>query len=126
MQSVRIDKWLWATRVYKTRTLAAHACRGGHVEVDGQKTKPSHEVKLGEIIRARIGEITKTVKVLGLLERRVGASVAKQYLEDLTPPEEYQKSREPYGAPLFMRRKGLGRPTKKERRALTRSHLIQE
>ncbi len=116
--NVRIDKWLWAVRIYKTRTLAAEACRRGAVEVDGQRVKPSHQVRLGEVIKAKTEAILKTVKVQGLLEHRVGASVVKEYLDDLTPPEEYQKPKEPYFRPLFYREKGRGRPTKKERRDL--------
>lgn len=115
---VRIDKWLWATRVFKTRSQACAACRAGHVKVAGQPVKPAHNVKAGEIISAVVGPITRTVKVLGLLEQRVAGKVVPEYLEDLTPPEEYQKRREPAQQPLLFRPKGAGRPTKKERRQL--------
>jgi ribosome-associated heat shock protein Hsp15 len=117
-QSVRIDKWLWAVRVYKTRTQAADACRGGHVKIEGQKVKPSRDVRLNDILTAQVGAITKTVKVLGLIEQRVSAAAAKAFAEDLTPPSEYQKTREPCPLPVFVRPKGSGRPTKKDRRAL--------
>ncbi len=116
--SVRIDKWLWAVRLYKTRTLAAEACRAGHVQIAGTKVKPAREVRLGEIIIARLGEITRTTKVLGLIDRRVGAQAAKEFADDLTPASEYAKRREPDLIPALLRPKGLGRPTKKERRAL--------
>ena len=116
--SVRIDKWLWAVRIYKTRSQAAEACRGGHVKIGGQPVKPAHDVKLNEIIAARTGHLTKTVKVLGLAGQRVSAAAAKAFVEDLTPPSEYQKTKEPNYQPLFFRPKGLGRPTKKERRKL--------
>jgi ribosome-associated heat shock protein Hsp15 len=119
-QMVRIDKWLWAVRVYKTRTQATDACRGGHVKINGQNVKPSHEVRPGEVITAQLGPVTKTIKVLGLIEQRVGAAIAKLHAEDLTPPAEYEKAREPVQVPYMFRPKGQGRPTKKDRRAWER------
>jgi ribosome-associated heat shock protein Hsp15 len=116
--SVRIDKWLWAVRIYKTRSQATDTCRGGHVKINGHPVKPSHDVKLNEIIAAQTGHFTKTVKVLGLIEQRVSAAAAKAFAEDLTPPSEYQKTKGPDFRPLFFRPKGLGRPTKKDRRKL--------
>jgi len=113
---LRIDKWLWAVRVYKTRTLAAEACRGGHVKIGGDAVKASREIRIGETIDARAGVVNRTVKVLGLLEKRVGAGAVKAFMEDLTPPEEYQKAREAAMQPLFSRPRGAGRPTKKDRR----------
>ncbi|HEX3799518.1 MAG TPA: RNA-binding S4 domain-containing protein [Verrucomicrobiae bacterium] len=115
---VRIDKWLWAVRIYKTRTLAADACRNGRVTINGQPLKPSREVRINELVVAQTGDLTRTTKVLGLLERRVGASAVKQFAEDLTPASEYEKKREPVLQPLFFRPKGAGRPTKKDRRDL--------
>ncbi|MBI4658268.1 MAG: RNA-binding S4 domain-containing protein [Verrucomicrobia bacterium] len=117
--SVRIDKWLWAVRLYKTRTQAAEACRAGHVEIAGQKVKPSHLVKLDEILSAKIGIITRTVKVVGIIDRRMGASVAREHALDLTPPEEYAKLKEMRAQPVFYP-KGIGRPTKKDRREIER------
>lgn len=115
---VRIDKWLWAVRLYKTRTAAAEACRGGHVEIVGVKVKPAREVRVGETIITRMGEITRTTKVLGLVQRRVGAQMAKELAEDLTPASEYAKMREANFNPVLLRPKGMGRPTKKDRRDL--------
>jgi ribosome-associated heat shock protein Hsp15 len=115
---VRLDKWLWAVRLYKTRTSAADAIKAGHVRIQGRTVKPSHRVKPQEMITAQIGALTRTVKVLALLERRLGAKLVSQFLEDLTPASEYAKPREPKFAPLFSRRKGAGRPTKKDRRAI--------
>ena len=115
---VRLDKWLWAVRLYQTRTSAADAIKAGHVKIAGRNVKPSHSVKLNEIIAAQVGELARTVKVLALLDRRIGAKLVSQFLEDLTPASEYTKPREPYFAPLFPRRKGEGRPTKKDRRAI--------
>ena len=116
--SVRIDKWLWAVRIYKTRGLATTACREGRVTIAGQSVKPSRDVKLNDLILARNGDITRTIKVLGLLEQRVAAPAAKEFAEDLTPASEYEKRREPVLQPLFHRPKGTGRPTKKDRRKL--------
>ena len=116
---VRIDKWLWAVRLYKTRTLAAEACKAGHVEIAGQKAKPSRSVRIGEIITAKIGIMTKTLRVLGLIERRVGASIARLHVEDLTPASEYAKLEEARKQPVF-HQPGFGRPTKRNRRAIER------
>lgn len=116
---VRLDKWLWSVRLYKTRSLAAAACTSGKVQLNGQSVKPSRAVKIGEVFTAVCGEITRTVKVVGLLGSRVGAKLVEQYAEDLTPPEEYAKPREKaYLPPPLVRPKGTGRPTKKERRSL--------
>lgn len=115
---VRLDKWLWAVRIFRTRSQATDACRGGHVRVSGQPAKPAHAVKLQEIITARVGEMIRTFKVLGLIERRVGGAAAREFVEDLTPAAEYDKPRAPKVRPLFIRPKGQGRPTKKDRRSL--------
>jgi ribosome-associated heat shock protein Hsp15 len=115
---VRIDKWLWAVRVFKTRSLATDACRNGRVTIAGQPVKPSREVRIGETIVVQKDEMTRTFKVLGLLEQRVGAPIAKQFVEDLTPPSEFQKKRETKFLPPMYRQKGAGRPTIKDRRAL--------
>jgi len=115
---VRFDKWLWAVRLYKTRTQAAEACRNGRVTVDGHPVKPSRDVRIGETVQAATGNITRAVKVLQELESRVGASRVKDYAEDLTPAEEYAKQRQPNFQPIFLRPKGAGRPTKRERRVL--------
>ncbi len=116
--SVRLDKWLWAVRLFKTRTLAAAACQGGHVKIHGQRAKPAHTVRVGEIIEVQQGEMRRTVKVLAPLERRLGAREVPAYLEDLTPPAERRRPEEPRLEPLFHRPKGAGRPTKRERRRL--------
>src|SRR5215211_573595 len=118
LSSVRIDKWLWAVRLYKTRTLAANACRHGGVLVNGQPAKPSREVRLGETITAKTGHITRTVRVSGLIEKRVSAPVAAQNAQDHTPPEEYAKPREKDFSSGIVRPRGAGRPTKRDRRKL--------
>jgi ribosome-associated heat shock protein Hsp15 len=117
-EAVRVDKWLWAVRLFKTRTLATEACRAGHVTSDGQEVKPARAVKIGDVYNVRITPITKTVKVIAPLDRRVGAKMVEQYMEDLTPASEYLKQMAARENPLLKREKGAGRPTKRERREI--------
>jgi ribosome-associated heat shock protein Hsp15 len=116
--AVRVDKWLWAVRLFKTRTLATEACRGGHVTADGQEVKPAREVRVGEIYKVRISPLVRTVKVIALLDKRVGPKLVDQYMEDLTPASEYLKQMEARQTALFKREKGAGRPTKRDRREI--------
>ena len=118
--AVRIDKWLWSVRIYKTRSVASSACRSGEVTIGGQAVKPSREVRINDIVTAKTGVIVRTIKVLGLIERRVGAPVAREYAQDLTPASEYAKRSEPVLEPMFFRPKGTGRPTKRDRRVMGR------
>ena len=115
---MRLDQWLWATRVYKTRSVAADAIKGGHVKIGGEVTKPAHEVRPGEIIVARVNQMTRTVKVVAAPPTRVGAKLVAQFLQDLTPPEEYERRREASLLPPGFRPTGSGRPTKRDRRAI--------
>lgn len=115
---VRMDKWLWAVRLYKTRSLASQACNNGRIRIDGHPVKPSRSVRSGEIIQSAASGLTRTVRVLQPIERRVGASVVAQYLEDLTPKAEYERAREAARAGFIPRPKGAGRPTKRERRQM--------
>lgn len=117
-EPVRIDKWLWAVRVFKTRSLASDACRHGRVTIGGLPVKASREVKINDVIVVKKDELTHTFKVLQLLHNRVGAPVAKEYAEDQTPASELQKACERRLTPVFFRPKGSGRPTKKERRTI--------
>jgi ribosome-associated heat shock protein Hsp15 len=119
-ERVRIDKWLWAVRLYKSRSLATTACNAGHVKVEGQHVKPSRDVRVGEVISALTGRIQRTIKVRALLERRVGAKLVAAYLEDQTPPEEYARARAEAAEAVVQFPKGFGRPTKKARRQLER------
>jgi ribosome-associated heat shock protein Hsp15 len=119
-ESVRIDKWLWAVRLYKTRSVATTACNAGKVQINDQNVKPARAVRVGEVIKAACGDITRTVKVIGILESRVGAKLVNQYLEDLTPPSEYEKPREKKLAPVGFRPKGAGRPRRKNAGKLIR------
>jgi ribosome-associated heat shock protein Hsp15 len=116
VEQVRMDKWLWAVRLYKTRSIAASACAGGKVRIGGQPVKPARSVRPGEIVTATTGEITRTIRVVNLIERRVAAPQATGCYEDLTPASEYEKPRLPDFRPIAIRPKGTGRPTKKERR----------
>lgn len=117
-EKVRIDKWLWAVRIYKTRTLAAEECEKGRVTINGYSVKPSHIVKEGEIICVRKPPVLHTYRVLGIIKNRVSAQIARQYVEDLTSEEEIAKRQMMRLAINFQRDPGSGRPTKKERREL--------
>jgi len=120
LSCVRIDRWLWAVRLYKTRALAAKACAAGHVKIGGLGVKPSRDVRIGDIISARTGFVRRTIKVLAMLEQRIGAKAVAGFMEDQTTPEEFARAREDAlkNAPLYP--PGLGRPTKKQRRQLDR------
>jgi ribosome-associated heat shock protein Hsp15 len=118
--SVRLDKWLWAVRVFKTRGLACAACRQGHVTIAGQPAKPSREVRVNDVLVVRKDNLTRQYKVLQVLDHRVGAPKAGEFVEDQTAPSALQKPREPNLLPFFFRPKGSGRPTKKERRQMDR------
>ena len=115
---MRLDQWLWTVRIYKTRSNSADAIKGGHVVVNDQPCKPAREVKAGDLIVARAGEITRTLRVIAAPPSRVGAALVAQFAEDLTPPEEYEKRRQLEFIPVIARDRGTGRPTKKERRDL--------
>src|SRR5437867_2646729 len=112
---VRMDKWLWSVRLFKTRSRAVEACAAGKVQINGVAVKPSRSVRAGDIIVAMTGEITRTVRVLALTEKRIGPKLASQYCEDLTPASEYAKAKEKFFPTFGFRPKGSGRPTKKER-----------
>lgn len=118
MDSVRIDKYLWAIRVFKTRTEATDACKGSKVTVDGNDVKPSREVKAGEVIQVRKGSVFYKYKVLAPLEKRVGAKDVPRYAENLTPQSELDKLHAPVETFFIRRDRGAGRPTKKERREM--------
>ena len=115
---VRIDKYLWAIRVFKTRSEATEACNGGKVKIGGVNAKPSKDVRPGDIINVRKGAINYTFKVIDGLEKRVGAKVVPEYAENLTPEEELQKLRAPVETFFVTRDRGAGRPTKKDRREI--------
>ena len=114
--TVRLDRWLWAARFFKTRGLAAEACRGGKVDLNREAAKPSHPIRTGDLLRITLPRGRREVKVLALAERRGPAAEAKTLYEDLTPwpPPAIQRE------PAVVRPPGLGRPTKRERRRLDR------
>ena len=117
-EGVRIDKWLWAVRIFKTRSQATIACKSGKVKVKESNVKPSHEIRTGEIISVNLSSLQKKVKVTGLLTNRVSAKLVENYMEDLTPQEEYDKLKIKREVGFEYRQRGIGRPTKKERREI--------
>ena len=114
MEEARIDKWLWAARIFKTRTLAADACKNGRVTIEGVNIKPSRMVKVGETVSVRKPPITYSFRILKTIEQRVGAKLLPEIYENVTAPEQY----EPRISGFVDRARGTGRPTKKDRRSL--------
>ena len=118
---MRLDQWLWAVRLYRTRTLAVSAIRGGHVKLNGASPKPANEVREGEVITARTGNVERVVRVRGFPTALVGAPRVAEFLDDLTPPPPPRDPSDPSTLPPpVVRPRGLGRPTKRDRRALDR------
>lgn len=118
MDATRIDKYLWAIRVFKTRTDATDACKGNRITVNGQGVKPSREVKAGDVIEVRKGPVLYRYRMLAPLEKRVGAKDVSNYAENLTPESEMAKLHAPVESFFIYRDRGSGRPTKKERREM--------
>ena len=116
--SPRIDKWLWAIRIYKTRSLATEACKAGKIKIEGQSIKPSRELKLMDVITISQGPLTKTIRVKTLIHNRVSAKLVSENAEDLTPAEEYEKLKLMQEVNGERRDRGIGRPTKKQRRLI--------
>ena len=115
-----IDKWMWATRIFKTRTVSAEACKKGRVSVGGAQAKPSRTVKVGDIIEVRKPPVTYSFRVLALTENRLGAKLVPGYLENITPQSQLDLLEVVKISGFIDRRKGLGRPTKREGRELSR------
>lgn len=122
MNGVRIDRWLWAVRVTRTRAMAADLCSRGKVRVNGQRAKASRNVKEGDRIGVGLRGIDRVYEVLKVIEKRVGAGIAAECRADLTPRDELERVKRIKGSnrPFFRRDKGAGRPTKRERRRLDR------
>ena len=116
MDETRVDKWLWAVRLYKTRALATAACKGGHVRVNGAPAKPATTVRVGDRVEARVHGDTRIIEVARVIDKRVGAPLAAECVVDHSPPPP------PHGeAPdVFVRDHGAGRPTKRDRRQIDR------
>lgn len=117
-EKLRIDKYLWAIRVFKTRTMASDACKAGRVKLEGSNVKASHEVKVGEIYNISKGLERKVIKVSGLLENRSDAKTAVMFYDDITPEEQTQAFKSAFHAPVLTRDRGTGRPTKRDRREI--------
>ena len=120
MDKVRVDKWLWSVRIFKSRTVATGACKAGKVKINNVTVKPSYQLQRDEVVQVRKNGFDFRFKVMDLLRKRVGAKLAVNYYEDLTPPEELSKYKSWFvgKAAAETRQKGAGRPTKKERRAI--------
>ena len=116
MDTTRVDRWLWAVRMYKTRADANRACSGGHVEVGGRTAKPSQPVRVGDRVTARVGDRERILEVVRLIDKRVGAPIAVECYVDHSPPPPEPSGELPQG----VRDRGAGRPTKRERRELDR------
>ena len=117
-EEVRIDKYLWSIRVYKTRSDATDACKGGKIRINGADIKPSRNVRSGDVITVRKGAVTYTYRVISPIDKRQGAKLVSEYAENLTPQEELDKLRAPVETFFLKRDRGSGRPTKKERRQM--------
>lgn len=116
METARVDRWMWAVRLFRTRAESAAACRGGHVRIDGRPAKAASPVTVGATVEARVHDVDRTVEVVRLVEKRVGASVAAECLVDHTPPPPPRDTT----PPVAERERGAGRPTKRERREIDR------
>lgn len=115
---VRLDKWLWAVRIFKTRSDAAEACRTNKISVNGSSAKPSRDIRIGDTVAVKRGALTYSFRVVGLISSRQGAKLVEQYVENITPKEELDKLNIPKETIFVSRERGTGRPTKKERREI--------
>lgn len=117
-ETARIDKWLWADRIFKTRSIASDACKNGRVTIGGVNMKPSRSVKVGDVVSVKKPPITYSFKVLKTIEQRVGAKLLPEIYENVTDPKQYELLEMSRISGFVDRARGTGRPTKKERRAL--------
>jgi len=115
---VRVDKWIWAVRIFKSRSQATEACKSGKVSIDGLALKASRMIEIIDIVEVRKEQINRSLEVIELLDKRVGAKLVAKYMKDLTPDEEYNKIDLLKHKSFEFRNKGMGRPTKKERREI--------
>ena len=118
MAEARIDKWMWASRIFKTRTIAAEACKKGRVNINGSQAKPARMVKPGDVVSVKKPPVTYSFKVLQAIEKRVGAKLVPEIMENVTPKEQYELLEMSKISGFVDRARGTGRPTKKERRSL--------
>ncbi|MEZ5105123.1 MAG: S4 domain-containing protein [Draconibacterium sp.] len=117
-ENVRVDKWIWAVRIFKTRSQATEACKKGHISIGNLPVKPSRHIHPGEIVQVRKPPFTRWFKVLALAEKRMSAALVSGFIEDVTPAEEIEFQEMHRNMRWITREKGTGRPTKKERRDL--------
>jgi ribosome-associated heat shock protein Hsp15 len=117
---IRIDKFLWAVRIYKTRSIASEECRKGRILINDIQVKPSRTVTANEIVTVRKPPVILTYRIIDPIENRISAKLVSNFIEDLTPAEEKAKLEMPYQVTSFYRPKGTGRPTKKDRRLIDR------
>ncbi len=117
-ENVRVDKWLWAVRIFKTRSLATDACKKGHVSIGESTLKPSRMVQVGEIVKVRKSPITRSLKIIALAEKRMSAKLILDFVEDVTPASEVELLELQKNMRWIARDRGTGRPTKKDRREL--------
>jgi len=117
-ETARIDKWLWASRIFKTRSIAADACKNGRVVVNNANVKPSRPLKVGEVVHVRKPPITYSFRVLKCIEQRVGAKLIPEIYENVTDPKQYELLEMSRISGFIDRQRGTGRPTKKDRRAM--------
>ncbi len=120
MESVRLDKWLWAMRIYKTRSEALEACRGSAVRLNDSPAKPAAKVRVGDTVVARTQAMRRTLRVLSLSEKRLGAARVPEFMEDITPLKDLEAAREKRANARLFKHEGGGRPTKKDRRNIER------
>ena len=118
MDSARIDKWLWAARIFKTRSIAADACKNGRVTKNGMTVKPSHMVKVGEVVSVKKPPVAYSFRILKAIEQRVGAKLIPEIYENVTDPKQYELLEMSRISGFVDRARGTGRPTKKDRRAI--------
>lgn len=122
-EGVRIDKWLWSVRIFKSRSLATDHCKRGRVLIGDEAVKPSRNVRIGDIIMVRKPPVTFTYLVTGLIEKRGSATLAAENVSDITPREELDRARNTRENAFFVRDRGTGRPTKKDRRDITKMDI---
>lgn len=118
MQEARIDKWLWAARIFKTRSIAADACKNGRVTIAGMNVKPSRPIKVGEVVDVKKPPITYSFRILQCIEQRVGAKLVPEIYENVTDPKQYEILEMSRISGFVDRARGTGRPTKKDRRQI--------
>ena len=118
MPEARIDKWMWAARIFKTRTIAAEACKKGRISINGSQVNPARMVKPGDVVQVRKPPVTYSFKVLQAIEKRVGAKLVPEIMENVTTPDQYELLEMSKISGFVDRARGTGRPTKKERRDL--------